>query len=148
MLETIAMRRKGVGVRVVVGLLRMLVVCWVAVSGCATSDPANGNRALLLEPSLLEMNRRAPDHFKARLETSKGDIVIEVHRDWAPHGVDRFYNLVRAGYYDGARFYRVIEGRWAQFGINGDPKIAKLWRTRFMPDDPARESNVRGTVAF
>jgi homoserine O-acetyltransferase len=74
--------------------------------------------------------------------------MIEVHRDWAPHGADRFYNLVRAGYYDEARFFRVIEGRWAQFGINGEPKIAQLWRTRFIPDDPAGESNVRGTVAF
>jgi cyclophilin family peptidyl-prolyl cis-trans isomerase len=94
------------------------------------------------------MNRRAPDVFKVRLETSKGDIVIEARRDWAPHGADRFYNLVRAGYYDKARFFRVIQGRWAQFGINGDPRIANLWRTRFIPDDPKGESNVLGTVAF
>ena len=94
------------------------------------------------------MNRRAPETFKVRLETSKGDIMVEVHRNWAPHGADRFYNLVSAGYYDDARFFRVIEGRWAQFGINGEPQIAKLWRTHFIPDDPAGKSNVRGTVAF
>ncbi|MBI3406466.1 MAG: peptidylprolyl isomerase [Acidobacteria bacterium] len=75
-------------------------------------------------------------------------MVIECHREWAPQGADRFYNLVRAGYYDSVRFHRVIAGRWAQFGINGDPAIAKAWRTRTIPDDPRRESNVRGTVAF
>ncbi len=94
------------------------------------------------------MNARAPAMFDVRLETSKGPIVIAVHRDWAPRGADRFYNLVRAGYYDGARFFRVIRGRWAQFGINGDPRISNAWRTRTFPDDPRRESNVRGTVAF
>ena len=94
------------------------------------------------------MNARAPAMFDVRLETSKGPIVIAVHRDWAPHGADRFYNLVRAGYYDGARFFRVIRGRWAQFGINGDPRISNAWRTRTFADDPRRVSNVRGTVAF
>ena len=106
------------------------------------------NSSQLLNPNAPAMNRRAPEVCKVRLETSKGDIVIEMHRTWAPHGADRFYNLVRARYYDEARFYRVIEGKWAQFGINGEPKIASLWRTSFIPDDPAGESNVRGTVAF
>lgn len=75
-------------------------------------------------------------------------MLIEVHRNWAPHGADRFYTLVRAGYYDGCRFFRVAAGRWAQFGINGDPKVSGRWRARTIPDDPPRESNVRGTVAF
>jgi homoserine O-acetyltransferase len=83
-----------------------------------------------------------------RLETTKGDIVLELHRDWAPHGVDRFYNLVRAGYYDNNRFFRVIKDRWAQFGINGDPQVSRLWRERPIADDPRKESNVRGTIAF
>jgi homoserine O-acetyltransferase len=95
-----------------------------------------------------EINLRAPDQFNVRLETSKGDIVIEVHRDWSPHGADHFYNLVRAGYYDQSRFYRVIKDRWAQFGINGDPKISNLWAARTIPDDPRRVSNTRGTVAY
>ena len=99
-------------------------------------------------PQAPELNRRAPDRFDVRLETSKGMMRIEVHRDWAPHGVDRFYNLVRAGYYDQVRFHRVIKGRWAQFGINGNPKVANAWRTKAIPDDPRRESNVRGTIAF
>jgi len=75
-------------------------------------------------------------------------MVIEVHRDWSPHGADRFYNLVRAGYYDEARFFRVMQGRWAQAGINGDPKISNVWRERTIPDDSRRESNVRGTIAY
>jgi homoserine O-acetyltransferase len=89
-----------------------------------------------------------PDLFHVRLETSKGVVVLEIHRHWAPHGVDRFYELLAAGYYDNARIFRIRKGRWAQFGINGDPKVAKLWRDRTIPDDPRRESNVRGTIAF
>lgn len=104
--------------------------------------------ALLLDPGAPEMNRRAPELFDVRLETSKGVLAIEVHRDWSPQGVDRFYNLVRVGYYDDCRFFRVSRGRWAQFGVNGDPKISNVWRSRTIPDDPRRESNVRGTVAF
>jgi cyclophilin family peptidyl-prolyl cis-trans isomerase len=90
----------------------------------------------------------APDISRVRLATSQGVILIELHRDWSPHGVDRFYHLVRAGYYDDARFFRVIKDRWAQFGINGDPAVAKAWRTETIPDDPRSESNTRGTVAF
>ena len=86
--------------------------------------------------------------FRVRLDTSKGPIVIEVHREWAPRGADRFRELVAARYYDDTRFFRVVKGQWAQFGINGDPKISARWRTATIPDDPARESNVRGRVAF
>ena len=106
------------------------------------------NRALLLNPDSPEMNRRAPDVFRVRFATTKGDIVFEMHRDWSPLGVDRFYNLVRAGYYDDTRFYRVVKDRWTQFGINGDPEISKVWRNRTLPDEPRRVSNTRGTIAF
>jgi cyclophilin family peptidyl-prolyl cis-trans isomerase len=102
----------------------------------------------LLNPDAPEMNRQAPAVFKVRFTTSKGDIVFELHRDWAPLGVDHFYNLVRAGYYDDNRFHRVIKNKWTQFGINGDPQISKLWRDRTIPDEPRRESNVRGTIAY
>ncbi len=83
-----------------------------------------------------------------RLHTTKGDIVIDVTRAWGPIGADRFHELVRIGYYDDVAFSRVIASRWAQFGINGDPRIANEWRTRTIPDDPFQQSNVRGTVAF
>jgi cyclophilin family peptidyl-prolyl cis-trans isomerase len=108
----------------------------------------SGGSALLADPDAPEMNRRAPDTFHVRVETSKGNFVIEVHRDWAPHGADRFYNLVRNGYYDQTRFYRVVKDRWTQFGINSDPKISRLWRSRTIPDDPRVQSNTVGMVAF
>ena len=91
---------------------------------------------------------RAPETFRVRLVTTKGDIVIDCVRAWSPFGADRFYELVQAKYYDDSAIFRVIAGRWAQFGINGDPKVSTAWRTRTIPDDPFRESNVRGTVAF
>lgn len=103
---------------------------------------------LLLNPRATEVNRRAPELFRVALETTKGAIVIEIHRDWAQHGADRFYNLVRAGYYNDASFFRVIKDRWAQFGINGDPKVAKTWRFETIPDDPRVIPNERGTVCF
>jgi len=90
----------------------------------------------------------APAVYTVHLETTKGAIVIEVHRDWAPHGADRFYELVTAGYYDDTRFFRVVKDRWAQFGIHGTPEIATAWRNRTIPDDPPKQSNVRGMVAF
>ena len=90
----------------------------------------------------------APDTYRVRLETTKGAIVIEVHRDWAPRGADRFHELVTARYFDDNRFFRVVKGQWAQFGINGDPAIATRWRSRPIPDDPPQQSNGRGTVTF
>lgn len=89
-----------------------------------------------------------PDSFRARFETSAGDFVIEVHRAWAPRGADRFYDLVRSGYYDNARFFRVISGFMVQFGLHGDPKVSSEWRERRIPDDPVRRTNVRGMVTF
>jgi cyclophilin family peptidyl-prolyl cis-trans isomerase len=99
-------------------------------------------------PAVAQDSAKAPAEFRVRLQTTKGDIVIEVRRDWAPHGADRFYELVRAGYYDDVAFSRVRANMWAQFGINGDPRVSTAWRKRTIPDDPFKESNVRGTVAF
>lgn len=118
------------------------------LAGATGSQAATEKRSPLLAPDSPEMNRRAPDVFRVKFETTKGDMVLELRREWAPHGVDRFYNLVRAGYYDGVKFHRIRAGTWAQFGINGDPKISQLWRERTIPDDPFRQSNVRGTIAF
>lgn len=94
------------------------------------------------------MNMRAPARFDAVFETTKGEVVIEVIRDWAPIGADRFYNLVRSGYYDGQRISRVRPGFIAQWGLHHDPAVIAAWRDAFIPDDPKRERNVRGTIAF
>jgi peptidyl-prolyl cis-trans isomerase A (cyclophilin A) len=90
----------------------------------------------------------APDSFQVRVKTTEGTFVIDVTREWAPIGADRFYNLVRAGYYDGLAFFRVIDGFMAQFGIHGDPAISKVWRDAHLKDDPVRESNTRGMISF
>lgn len=90
----------------------------------------------------------APDLYKVNLDTSKGPVVIEVHRDWAPIGADRFYELVKSGFYDGARFFRVLPGFMAQFGIAGDPQVNAKWKDANLQDDPVKQSNAPGMVTF
>ncbi len=99
-----------------------------------------------MDPSAL--NEQAPDTYRAQFETSKGNITIEVTREWAPLGADRFYNLVKNGFFDGARFFRVLPGFVVQFGISGDPAVARTWRTARIADDPVSGTNARGTVTF
>lgn len=94
------------------------------------------------------LNEQAPPVYKVNVDTSKGRFALEVHRDWAPIGADRFYNLVKNGFYDNARFFRVISGFMVQFGINGDPKVSTVWRAANIKDDPVRQSNLRGTITF
>jgi homoserine O-acetyltransferase len=91
---------------------------------------------------------KAPTVFCVKFETTAGSFIIEAHRDWSPHGADRFYDLVRAKYYDDSRFFRVVPGRWVQFGINGDPKTAQQQRQVTVPDDTLKQHNTRGFVAF
>ncbi len=91
---------------------------------------------------------RAPDSYKVHFATTKGDFVVTVERKWAPVGADRFYTLVKSGYYDGARFFRVLPGFVVQFGIAGDPALTAKWRNANLPDDPVTESNRRATVSF
>jgi cyclophilin family peptidyl-prolyl cis-trans isomerase len=93
-------------------------------------------------------SHQAPDTFRARFQTTKGDFVIAVHRAWAPRGADRFYNLVRSGFYDGVRFFRVLPGFMAQFGIHGDTAVTAAWREQRIPDDAVRRTNLRGMVTF
>jgi homoserine O-acetyltransferase len=90
----------------------------------------------------------SPAAFRVKFETTKGPFIVEAHRDWAPNGVDRFYDLVRNGFFDDSRFYRVLLNYIAQFGIAGDPSVAAVWRTRTIPTDPEHGSNVRGTIGY
>jgi peptidyl-prolyl cis-trans isomerase A (cyclophilin A) len=116
--------------------LALGLVAWSSAAGAGNlADPA-------------ALNAKAPAVYQAKFDTSKGPFVIEVHRDWAPQGADRFYNLVKNGFFDNARFFRVIEGFMVQFGINGDPKIAAVWRDADIKDDPVKQSNGRGTITF
>jgi peptidyl-prolyl cis-trans isomerase A (cyclophilin A) len=94
------------------------------------------------------LTERAPDVFRARFETSKGAFVIEVTRAWAPIAADRFYNLVKNGFYDGTGFFRVRPGFMAQFGLNGNPDIQRVWQLAPLRDDPVTQKNVRGFVSF
>jgi peptidyl-prolyl cis-trans isomerase A (cyclophilin A) len=94
------------------------------------------------------LTAQAPAVYKVKFDTSKGTFVVEVRRDWAPNGADRFYNLVRNGFYDNGRFFRVISDFMVQFGINGDPKISAVWEDANIPDDPVRQSNQTGFITF
>lgn len=100
----------------------------------------------LLEPE--EADDEAPETFRARFETTKGEFVIEFRREWAPHGVDRAYNLIETGYYDAAPFFRVVDGFMAQFGIHAHPKVSKAWQEATIEADSVEESNTRGRVSF
>jgi len=103
----------------------------------------------LLTPSDPVFTQPADAVTRVRLDTTKGPVVIEVIRAWAPLGADRFVNLVRHGFYDDARLFRIRPKTWVQFGIPGDPKVAQAWRPMTFPDDPpVGQSNVRGTIAF
>ncbi|MFQ5688693.1 MAG: peptidylprolyl isomerase [Gemmatimonadota bacterium] len=126
-------------------ITKLIVLSTLAAAACSERAP---NREALSNPSSPEMNRTAPATFEVRFETSGGDFVVRVHGEWAPHGADRFYNLARNGFYDGTRFFRVLEGFVAQFGISGDPGLSAVWRDARIPDDPVRESNLRGRLTF
>jgi peptidyl-prolyl cis-trans isomerase A (cyclophilin A) len=120
------------------------VVAIVLASAAAFAGQADKSK--LKNPAAL--TEQAPATFKADFDTSKGKFVVTVHRDWAPNGADRFYNLVKNGFYDDVRFFRVLENFMAQFGINGDPAVQAAWTQARIKDDPSKESNKRGYVVF
>jgi peptidyl-prolyl cis-trans isomerase A (cyclophilin A) len=111
----------------------------------ATKTGATGAGSLL-NPSAL--TRRAPDNFKVKFATTAGDFTVEVHRDWAPLGADRFYNLVRNRFFSGAPFFRVVPNFIVQFGLTGDPKVNHAWENAKIKDDPVKQHNTRGTLVF
>lgn len=112
------------------------------------SESERPSTAALTNPSDRLWTRPAPATYRVAIDTTKGRFVLAVDRSLAPHGADRLYHLVETGFYDNSRFYRVIKGRFVQFGIAGDPHIASVWRNETMADDPVRASNVRGTFAY
>ena len=109
--------------------------------------PAAARASKLLTPAAL--TAKAPELFKAKFDTSKGMFVVEVHRDWAPLGADRFYNMVTNGFFSGVRFFRVIPNFMAQFGINGNPAVTAAWNKIDLKDDPpTKQSNQRGFITY
>lgn len=127
----------------------ILVAALVLAAGCG-SEPESQPSRQALNPLYTpkRLTERAPETFRVRLVTSEGDVVLQVHRAWAPIGVDRFYNLVANGFYDDTRVYRVLDGFMAQFGMNGDPRANMAWRNAIIVDDPVTQSNTRGRVSF
>jgi peptidyl-prolyl cis-trans isomerase A (cyclophilin A) len=123
---------------------RTLLVTTAAAAMAAGVAAASGPS--LLHPASL--HAKAPAAFRARFTTTKGPFVVTVHRKWAPRGADRFYNLVRAGFYDRQRLFRVVPGFVVQWGISGTPKISKAWQNATIRDDPVRQTNARGTIVF
>ncbi len=137
-----------------------LLVAASLVGGCGggepqeeapAQEPAPAEQAVPADSPLLtpaNLTETAPETYQVRFETSVGPIVVQVNRAWSPNGADRFYNLVKNGYYDDTRFYRVVEGFMAQFGFKGVPAIDQAWRDAKFPDDPFIQSNRRGTITF
>jgi peptidyl-prolyl cis-trans isomerase A (cyclophilin A) len=120
----------------------------------ATGQRATGQRATAPKPNPLlnpaALVAKAPEVFKANFDTTAGPFVVEVHRDWDPTGADRFYNLVKNGFFDGERFFRVVPGFMVQFGINGNPAVNAKWQeaSARIKDSPVKQGNVRGNVSF
>jgi peptidyl-prolyl cis-trans isomerase A (cyclophilin A) len=136
-------------------LLTLILTAAVASAADQASKPASEtptavasgvDKAMLMKPA--ELKETAPATFKVKFETSKGDFVVQVTREWSPNGADRFYNLVKHGFYDDVRFFRVISGFMAQFGIHGDPAIQKNWREANIQDDKVVKSNTRGMITY
>ena len=125
-------------------------VCVVVVAMAASGGGFDGSYSRQDEamPDPAALTEKAPDTFRVNFDTSKGPFVVTVHRDWAPNGADRFYNLVKAGFYDDVRFFRVIPNFMAQFGIHGTPAVMSAWRSAQIKDDPVKQSNQRGFVVF
>lgn len=122
-----------------------VALCAVAL-GSAAGPQTKPNMEKLMNPA--QLNETAPDKFQAKFETSKGEFLVEVTRAWAPYGADRFYNLVKNGYYNNCRFFRVIDNFMVQFGINGDPKLNAVWSQARIKDDPVKQSNNRGYITY
>lgn len=124
-----------------------LSACQMGVSkdpGPLTAD----ERTVLLNAKHPAINQKAPEKFKVEFKTSGGDFIVDVTREWAPLGADRFYNLVKNRYYDECRFFRCLKNYNAQFGIHGDPEVSKVWSNALIKDDPLKISNARSYVIF
>ena len=126
----------------------LLALACIALAGCGGGGKpkAGGPPAALLDPA--KLTAQAPARFTATFKTTKGTFAVEVHRAWAPHGADRFYNLVKAGFFDGDKFFRVVPGFVVQFGISPFPQVSSAWHAATIPDDKTVSHNTVGAVTF
>jgi peptidyl-prolyl cis-trans isomerase A (cyclophilin A) len=122
------------------------IVSGFVIATVALASLASAGKDALMDPA--KLTAQAPATFKVKIETSEGNFVIDVNRDQAPIGADRFYNLVKNGYFDDARFFRVVPGFVVQFGMSGDPAVTKVWQRATIKDDPVKGSNTKGTLTF
>jgi peptidyl-prolyl cis-trans isomerase A (cyclophilin A) len=123
--------------------LRAVLAIACLLAGCSTEEKQEKPSG----PAAKKLDK-APEQFHVKLDTTKGDVIIEATREWAPRGADRFYELVTSGFFDGSRFFRVRPKFAVQFGISKDPKMNELWHQLQMPDDPVKQSNKRGFISF
>jgi peptidyl-prolyl cis-trans isomerase A (cyclophilin A) len=121
--------------------------CWFCLVAILSLEACAKKTTVTTQPGVVQPSQGQPD-YKAIFHTSKGNIVIEVHKSWAPNSADRFRELITSGYFNGSKFYRVLKGFMAQSGINGDSKTTALWKMRTIEDDPPLIENVRGTVCM
>lgn len=142
------LEKRRISMRLTAIALTTMVALFLAVALGSAADQATTQPDLqkLMNPA--QLNETAPDIFQAKFDTSKGEFIVEVTRAWAPNGADRFYNLVKNGFFDNSRFFRVVKGFMVQFGINGDPKISRVWGAANIKDDPVKKSNLRGFITF
>jgi cyclophilin family peptidyl-prolyl cis-trans isomerase len=127
-------------------LFAVLPVSLIAIACSKDSPPPQASDSASRPPSAAATP--APDSFRVAFETTRGNFVVDVIRAWSPRGVDRFHELVNAGYFTDVAFFRVIPGFVAQFGMHGDPAVNRRWDDRPIPDDPVVQSNKRGTIVF
>lgn len=129
--------------------MRFIAVLALFLAACSEkkTEPA-APPSPLMDPSHPDSNQTAPGEFKVRFETSKGNFVVHVFRDWSPRGADRFYSLVKVGFFDECRFFRVVPKFVVQWGISGNPKVSARWREANIPDDSPKASNIRSTICF
>jgi len=127
----------------------VFLIAAFSAPGCSDQPAQDGPPPNhLLFPDQVDAIGSAPESFRVRFETNVGNFVVEAHRSWAPVGADRFHALVEAGFYNDTRFYRVIDGFMAQFGLSGNPRINYVWRSQVLLDDGVRQSNTRGKLSF
>ena len=131
----------------------LFAMTWAVLAGCGSGPTVNGEPPVPKAPAIAQADTAkggadGADTYQVKFETTAGDFVVEVHPDWAPKGAERFREMVKEGLLDDCKFFRVIKDFMVQFGINGDPAVSKVWKTKTIKDDPVKKSNKRGYITF